>query len=51
MVVEEFQVFFGGGEAFVADEFGDVDQRSAGGQLLGDKGVAKVVDLGVFDAG
>ena len=49
-VVEEFEVFFGGGEAFVADELADENKGSTGGKLLGDKGVAKIVDLGVFDA-
>ena len=51
MVIEEFEVFFSGGEALVTDELADEDKRGAGGELFGDKGVPQVVDLGVSDAG
>ena len=35
----------------MASELADIDQRGACHELLGDKSVAKVIYLGVFDAG
>ena len=35
----------------MADEFGNVGEGGAGSELLGNKGVAQVVDFGSFDAG
>lgn len=33
----------------MTNEFGEVNQGGTGTELVGDEGVAKVVDLGTFD--
>lgn len=48
--LDQFQVFFGGGQAFVADDFTQVSQGNSGLELLDDESVAKIVDFGVFDS-
>ena len=35
----------------MTNKLANVDQRTTGSQLLSNKGVSKIVDLGVFDAG
>lgn len=50
-LVDEFEVLFGGTEALVANQFGDISERGAAFELVDDKGVAKIVDFSVFDTG
>lgn len=35
----------------MTSEFADIDEGSAGHELLGDEGMAKVIDLGILDTG
>jgi len=35
----------------VANKLADIDERSSGGKLMGNEGMAEVVDFGIFNTG
>ena len=50
-VFDELEVFLGGADPLVADEFGNENRRSSGSEVVGDKGVAKIINFGPGNAG
>ena len=46
-----FEIFSGGGEAFVADDLGEILGVAAAFELVGHESVPKIIDFGSFDAG
>lgn len=46
-----FEIFGGGGQAFVTDDLRQIKRIQAGGQLVGYKSVAQVINFDGFDTG
>lgn len=49
--IDEFKIFFSGGDTFVAYNLGNNIDRNAGFELVDNESVAKIVDFNTFNVG